>query len=287
MLPPMIASGRVTNTRSVATTHVARYLRISSNRRHWRLQGRAAARAWVATTPASDGISNATPRKRSAARDRSRRITAMPAPSQTSAGARTRWRRLIALGNATRGDGGSGDKSFATFHGGARQRNPRKGLCESAHSASAGPTSDGDATQRTRKIRQQTDPPPPQGQPAARGQARGLRRLHEHGPRGHGGDEGRAGAADRDRRPPRGHRRPDPPSPGTRASLPQIPYPYASLLRPMQAVIVAGGLGTRLRPLTFNRPKALVPLLNRPQILHILDRLPKSVDEVFVAVNYL
>ena len=55
----------------------------------------------------------------------------------------------------------------------------------------------------------------------------------------------------------------------------------------MQAVIIAGGLGTRLRPLTFNRPKALVPLLNRAQILHILDRLPKTVDEVFVAVNYM
>jgi len=55
----------------------------------------------------------------------------------------------------------------------------------------------------------------------------------------------------------------------------------------MQAVIIAGGLGTRLRPLTFNRPKALVPLLNKPQILHILDRLPKTVDEVFVAVNYM
>jgi len=55
----------------------------------------------------------------------------------------------------------------------------------------------------------------------------------------------------------------------------------------MQAVIIAGGLGTRLRPLTFNRPKALVPLLNRAQILHILDRLPKAVDEVFVAVNYM
>ena len=55
----------------------------------------------------------------------------------------------------------------------------------------------------------------------------------------------------------------------------------------MQAVIIAGGLGTRLRPLTFNRPKALVPLLNRAQILHILDGLPKSVDEVFVAVNYM
>ena len=55
----------------------------------------------------------------------------------------------------------------------------------------------------------------------------------------------------------------------------------------MQAVIIAGGLGTRLRPLTFNRPKALVPLVNRPQILHILDRLPPAVDEVFVAVNYM
>src|SRR2546428_7841512 len=55
----------------------------------------------------------------------------------------------------------------------------------------------------------------------------------------------------------------------------------------MQAVVIAGGLGTRLRPLTFNRPKALVPLLNKPQILHILERLPSSVDEVFVAVNYM
>ncbi len=55
----------------------------------------------------------------------------------------------------------------------------------------------------------------------------------------------------------------------------------------MQAVVLAGGLGTRLRPLTFNRPKALVPLLNRPQVLHIFDRLPKAVDEVFVAVSYM
>lgn len=54
----------------------------------------------------------------------------------------------------------------------------------------------------------------------------------------------------------------------------------------MQAVIVAGGLGTRLRPLTLTRPKALLPLVNRPQILHTLDRLPPVVDEVLVAVNY-
>ena len=55
----------------------------------------------------------------------------------------------------------------------------------------------------------------------------------------------------------------------------------------MQFVIIAGGLGTRLRPLTLRRPKALVPLLNRPQILRVLDRLPPDCDRVIVAVNYM
>ncbi len=55
----------------------------------------------------------------------------------------------------------------------------------------------------------------------------------------------------------------------------------------MQLVIIAGGLGTRLRPLTLHRPKALVPLLNRPQILHVLERLPPSIDQVILAVNYM
>ncbi len=55
----------------------------------------------------------------------------------------------------------------------------------------------------------------------------------------------------------------------------------------MQLVIIAGGLGTRLRPLTLYRPKALIPLVDRPQIAHILDALPASCDEVIVAVNYM
>lgn len=58
-------------------------------------------------------------------------------------------------------------------------------------------------------------------------------------------------------------------------------------MRPVQLVIVAGGFGTRLRPLTLRRPKALVPLLNRPQVLQLLDRLPPSVDRVILAVNYM
>ncbi len=55
----------------------------------------------------------------------------------------------------------------------------------------------------------------------------------------------------------------------------------------MQFVVIAGGFGTRLRPLTLRRPKALVPLLNRPQILHVLDRLPPDCDRVIIAVNYM
>jgi mannose-1-phosphate guanylyltransferase len=55
----------------------------------------------------------------------------------------------------------------------------------------------------------------------------------------------------------------------------------------MQLVIIAGGLGTRLRPLTLRRPKALLPLLDRPQIVHTIESLPKSCEEVIVAVNYL
>jgi len=54
----------------------------------------------------------------------------------------------------------------------------------------------------------------------------------------------------------------------------------------MECVILAGGFGTRLRPLTFSTPKPLLPLLNRPMITHIIHRLPEEVDRVILAVNY-
>ncbi|MBU1879074.1 MAG: NDP-sugar synthase, partial [Chloroflexi bacterium] len=56
----------------------------------------------------------------------------------------------------------------------------------------------------------------------------------------------------------------------------------------MKAVVMAGGEGTRLRPLTINRPKPMVPMVNRPMIGHILQLLKRhGITEVIITVQYL
>ncbi len=55
----------------------------------------------------------------------------------------------------------------------------------------------------------------------------------------------------------------------------------------MKAVILAGGMGTRLRPLTSSTPKPLVPLLGKPLVSYIIDSLPPQVDTVILAVSYM
>jgi len=56
----------------------------------------------------------------------------------------------------------------------------------------------------------------------------------------------------------------------------------------MKAVILAGGFGIRMRPLTLSRPKPLMPLLNKPVTAHILDLLQEhGVTEVAITTNYL
>jgi len=56
----------------------------------------------------------------------------------------------------------------------------------------------------------------------------------------------------------------------------------------VQAVILAGGRGQRLHPLTAHVPKPLVPLLGRPLLGHLLDHLHRrGVDEAFVTAGYL
>ncbi len=48
---------------------------------------------------------------------------------------------------------------------------------------------------------------------------------------------------------------------------------HSRVLPPMKAVIMAGGFGTRLRPLTCNIPKPMVPMVNRPIMEHIVGLL--------------
>src|SRR6187402_1575747 len=56
----------------------------------------------------------------------------------------------------------------------------------------------------------------------------------------------------------------------------------------MKAVIMAGGEGTRLRPLTSNAPKPLLPLVNRPMMEHIVDLLKRhGIDEIVVTVAFM
>ncbi len=55
----------------------------------------------------------------------------------------------------------------------------------------------------------------------------------------------------------------------------------------MDAIILAAGLGTRLRPHTLTMPKPLLPVQGRPILDWILDALPGSVERIVVVVNYL
>src|SRR5579864_2684299 len=56
----------------------------------------------------------------------------------------------------------------------------------------------------------------------------------------------------------------------------------------MKAVVMAGGEGSRLRPLTLGRPKPMVPLVNRPMLEHILLLLKRhGITEVIITVQYM
>ncbi|HMC06037.1 MAG TPA: NDP-sugar synthase [Solirubrobacterales bacterium] len=55
----------------------------------------------------------------------------------------------------------------------------------------------------------------------------------------------------------------------------------------MQAVILAGGEGTRLRPLTLTRPKPAIPLVDRPFIRYVIDWVvAHGADEVLIACGF-
>lgn len=55
----------------------------------------------------------------------------------------------------------------------------------------------------------------------------------------------------------------------------------------MQAVVPAAGRGSRLRPITDDRPKALVDVAGQPLLSHVFDTLSPYVTEYIVVVGYL
>jgi len=59
-------------------------------------------------------------------------------------------------------------------------------------------------------------------------------------------------------------------------------------VKPTRAMVLAAGLGLRMRPLTNNLPKPLVPVAGRPLLDHVLDKLAEAgVGEAIVNVHYL
>src|SRR5438093_3117331 len=56
----------------------------------------------------------------------------------------------------------------------------------------------------------------------------------------------------------------------------------------MKAILLAGGKGTRLRPLTLHTPKPIVPILNMPFLYYQIDMLRQipEIDEVILSLNY-
>ncbi len=56
----------------------------------------------------------------------------------------------------------------------------------------------------------------------------------------------------------------------------------------MKAILLAGGKGTRLRPLTLHTPKPIVPIFDRPFLSYqigLLKQVPE-IDEVILSLNY-
>ncbi|MAW84565.1 MAG: nucleotidyltransferase [Crocinitomicaceae bacterium] len=67
-----------------------------------------------------------------------------------------------------------------------------------------------------------------------------------------------------------------------------INFKNRTTLLPLDVVIMAGGKGVRLRPLTENTPKPLLKIGEKPIIEHNIDRLSKvGIKNIYISVNYL
>src|SRR5439155_19570703 len=68
----------------------------------------------------------------------------------------------------------------------------------------------------------------------------------------------------------------------------RLPPQGAARGPPVKAVVMAGGEGTRLRPLTSNQPKPMVPIVGKPCMEHILELVREhGFEDVIVTVAFL
>jgi len=54
----------------------------------------------------------------------------------------------------------------------------------------------------------------------------------------------------------------------------------------MKAIILAAGEGKRMRPLTLTTPKPMLEVLGKPLLHHIIDSLPKAINELIIVIGY-
>ncbi|MEO2116865.1 MAG: bifunctional UDP-N-acetylglucosamine diphosphorylase/glucosamine-1-phosphate N-acetyltransferase GlmU, partial [Methanocaldococcus sp.] len=54
----------------------------------------------------------------------------------------------------------------------------------------------------------------------------------------------------------------------------------------MDAIILCAGKGERLRPLTENRPKPMIPVAGKPILQHIIEKVEGLVDNIYLIVKY-
>ncbi len=67
-----------------------------------------------------------------------------------------------------------------------------------------------------------------------------------------------------------------------------IDFKKVSSVLPLEAIIMAGGKGTRLQPLTLETPKPLLKIGGKPIIEYNIDRLIKfGIKTIYISVNYL
>ncbi len=56
----------------------------------------------------------------------------------------------------------------------------------------------------------------------------------------------------------------------------------------MKAMILAAGKGTRVRPLTYDLPKPMIPILGKPVMAYLVEHLSRyGITEIMVNVSYL